>query len=82
MGSYRCLCKDGYTGDGFTCTGRLALETAAELLLESMTSHIRPTTLFLRLGHASQVTEMTAYLRLNPHGMKPWRQVTKRPSKS
>ncbi|KAH0619971.1 hypothetical protein JD844_014452 [Phrynosoma platyrhinos] len=20
MGSYRCLCKEGYTGDGFTCT--------------------------------------------------------------
>lgn len=37
---------------------------------------------FLRLGHASQVTEMTAYLRFDPHGMKPWRQVTKQPSKS
>lgn len=24
MGSYRCLCKEGYTGDGFTCTGKLS----------------------------------------------------------
>lgn len=21
IGSYRCECKDGYTGDGYTCTG-------------------------------------------------------------
>lgn len=26
MGSYRCLCKEGYTGDGFTCTGRFMTE--------------------------------------------------------
>lgn len=27
MGSYRCLCKEGYTGDGFTCTGELSEES-------------------------------------------------------
>ena len=21
MGSYRCMCKEGYTGDGLYCTG-------------------------------------------------------------
>ncbi|MDN0705612.1 hypothetical protein FCX65_25550 [Escherichia coli] len=52
MGSYRCLCKEGYTGDGFTCTGRLVWGTTAAMEIREARcfTAFRPSGFLLKFG--------------------------------
>ena len=48
VGSFTCICHNGFTGDGFTCTGESA-EEYARIILRFVSLFLFITTLFKSL---------------------------------